>query len=65
MFEVIGEYLPKRISMPFVAYQILGPVVKPGEEKYILNYFWLQVPQGSAQKHTEKWNQMLREFDGG
>ena len=65
MFEVIGEYLPKRISMPFVAYKILEPIVKPGEEKYILNYFWLQVPQGSVQKHTEKWNQMLREFDGG
>ena len=65
MFEIIGEYLPKPISMPFVAYQILEPVVKPGEEKYILNYFWLQVPQSSVHKHTEKWNQMLREFDGG
>ena len=64
MFVVIGEYLPKRISMPFVAYQILEPVVKPGEEKYILNYFWLQVPQSFVQEHTEKWNQMLREFDG-
>ena len=65
MFEVIKEYLPKRISMPFVAYQILGPIVHSGEEKRILNYFWLQVPQGSVEKHTEKWNQMLREFDGG
>ena len=65
MFDVIDEYLPKRISMPFVAYKILGPVVKPGEEKRILNYFWLQVPQGSVKKHTEKWNQMLREVNGG
>ena len=39
MFDTIGEYLPKRISMPFVAYQILAPMVTPGVEKPILNYF--------------------------
>ena len=59
-FEAIEEQLPKRISMPFVAYQILRHIVKSEEERYILNYFWLQVPQGSVAKHTEKWMQMLR-----
>ena len=63
LFEVIEEHLPKRISMPFVAYQILGQIVKSEEERYILNYFWLQVPQGSVEKHKEKWEHMLRQFD--
>ena len=62
-FEVIEEQLPKRISMPFVAYQILGQIAQSEEEKYILNYFWLQVPQGSVEKHVEKWEHMLRQFD--
>ena len=64
-FKAIEEYLPKRISMPFVAYQILGQSVQSGEERYILNYFWLQVPQSSVAKHTEKWEHMLRQFDAG
>ena len=63
LFEGIEEHLPKRISMPFVAYQILGPIVKSVEEKHILNYFLLQVPQSSVEKHTEKWEHMLRQFD--
>ena len=58
-FEAIEEQLPKRISMPFVAYQILGQIVQSEEEKYILNYFWLQVPQSSVAKHAEKWEHML------
>ena len=62
-FETVEEQLPKRISMPFVAYQILGQIVKSVEEKHILNYFWLQVPQGSVAKHAEKWDHMLRQFD--
>ena len=62
-FDVIEEQLPKRISMPFVAYQILGQIVQSGGEKHILNYFWLQVPQGSVEKHAEKWEHMLRQFD--
>ena len=61
-FELIEEQLPKRISMPFVAYKILEQIVS-GEEKFVLNYFGLQVPQGSAAKHAEKWEQMLRQFD--
>ena len=64
-FEAIEEQLPKRISMSFVAYQILGQIVQSGEEKYILNYFWLQVPQSSVAKHKEKWEHMLRQFDAG
>ena len=62
-FETIEEQLPKRISMPFVAYKLLEPCVQPGEEKYVLNYFWLQVPQSSVAKHKEKWEHMLRQFD--
>ena len=63
IFERIEEYLPKRISLPFVAYQILGHVVQSAEEKYVLNYFWLQVPQNAVAKHICKWNDMLRQFD--
>ena len=59
-FEIIEEQLPKRISMPFVAYKILEQIVQSAEEKYVLNYFWLQVPQSSVAKHTEKWEQMLK-----
>ena len=62
-FEAIEEQLPKRISMPFVAYQILGQIVQSEEAKYILNYFWLQVPQSSVAKHAKKWEHMLRQFD--
>ena len=62
-FEVIEEQLPKRISMPFVAYQILGQIAQSEEERRILNYFWLQVPQCSVVKHAEKWEHMLRQFD--
>ena len=63
IFERIEEYLPKRISTPFVAYKILSNIVKSAEEKYVLNYFWLQVPQKAVAKHTGKWNDMLRQFD--
>ena len=38
-FEAIEKQLPKRISMPFVAYKILEQIVQSGEEHYILNYF--------------------------
>ena len=62
-FETIKEQLPKRISMPFVAYQILKQSVQPGEEHFILNYFWLQVPRSSVAQHTEKWKHMRRQFD--
>ena len=46
--------------MPFVAYKIFKEIVPEGPEHYILNYFWLQVPQGSVWKHEEKWQNMLR-----
>ena len=62
IFERIEEHLPKRISMPFVAYQILGNVVQSAEEKYVLNYFWLKVPQTAVAKHIGKWNEMLQHF---
>ena len=62
IFERIEEYLPKRISTPFVAYKILSNVVQSAEEKYVLNYFWLQVPQNAVAKHTGKWNDMLRQL---
>ena len=63
IFERIEEHLPKRISMSFVAYQILANVVKSEEEKRALNYFWLRVPQKAVAKHIGKWNEMLRQFD--
>ena len=63
IFERIEEYLPKRISTPFVAYKILSNVVQSTEEKYVLNYFWLQVPQKAVAKHTCKWDEMLWHFD--
>ena len=53
-FEVIEQHLPKRISMPFVAYKILEQIVQSGEEHYVLNYFWLQVPQSFVTIHKEK-----------
>ena len=62
-FDLIEEYLPKRISMPFVAFKILKEIVPQGPEHYILNYFWLQVPKGSVAKHEEKWQNMMRQFD--
>ena len=62
IFERFEEHLPKRISMPFVAYQILGNVVQSAEEKYVLNYFWLKVPQKAVAKHIGKWNEMLHHF---
>ena len=63
IFERIEEYLPKRISTAFVAYKILSDVVKSAEEKYVLNYFLLQVPQNAVAKHVCKWNDMLKQFD--
>ena len=63
IFERIEEYLPKRISTPFVAYKILSNVVQSAEEKYVLNYFLLQVSQKAVAKHTGKWNEMLWHFD--
>ena len=62
-FDGIEEHLPKRISMPFVAFKIFEKIVKLREEQFILSYFWLQVPQNSVWKHEEKWVHMLRQFD--
>ena len=62
-FQFIEEHLPTRISMLFVAYKILNEIVPEGSEHYILNYFWLQVPQGSVWKHEEKWQNMLRQLE--
>ena len=59
IFERIEEYLPKRISMPFVAYKILSNVVQSTEEKYVLNYFWLQVPQNAVAKHSSMIKRVL------
>ena len=49
--------------MSFVAYKILSNVVNSAEEKYVLNYFLLQVPQKAVAKHACKWNDMLKQFD--
>ena len=62
IFERIEQHLPNRISMPFVAYQIFGNVVQSAEEKYVLHYFWLRVPQKAVAKHIGKWNEMLQQL---
>ena len=62
-FDGIKEQLPKRISMPIVAFKILEQIVQPKEERYIRYYFWLQVPRGSVEKHKGKWEHKLRQFD--
>ena len=61
-FNAVEAAMPKRISMPFVAFKILEPIVKP-EERFLLGYFSRQVPEGSVRKHEEKWNSLLRQFD--
>ena len=63
IFQFIEEHLPTRISMPFVAFKILQEIVPQGQEHYIVNYFWLQVPKGSVAKNEEKWQNMMRQFD--
>ena len=62
-FQFTEEHLPTRISMPLVAFKVLKEIVPEGTEHDILNYFWLQVPKGSVQKHEEKWQNMLAKFD--
>ena len=63
IFERIEQHLPNRISMSFVAYQIFGHVVQSAEEKYVLRYFWLRVPQNTVAKHIGKWNEMLQQLE--
>ena len=61
-FNAVEAAMPKRNSMPFVAFKILEKIVKP-EERFLLGYFSMQVPEGSVQKHEEKWNSLLQQFD--
>ena len=61
--NAIEEYLPERISMPFVAYKILNEMITDPEQRRIVTYFELQVPQSSLWKHEEKWQNMLRKVD--
>ena len=63
-FNAIEAQMPKRISMSFVAFKILEQIVRK-EERFLLNYFLMQVPEGSVQKHNEKWDSMLHQFDAG
>ena len=62
VFDILAEHLPNKISMPFMVYKMLKEIVPEGQERYILNYFWLQVPRTSLWKHEEKWQNMLRQF---
>ena len=41
----------------------LHNTVQSEEEKYVLNYFLLQVPQSAVAKHACKWDDMLKQFD--
>ena len=52
-FDAVEAAMPKRISMPFVAFKILEKIVKP-EERFLLGYFSMQVPEGSVRKHTKR-----------
>ena len=61
-FDALEAAMPKRISMPFVAFKILEHIV-PQEERFLLGYFLMQVPESSVQKHNEKWESILRQFD--
>ena len=61
-FDGVEAAMPKRISMPFVAFKILEKIVKPAE-RFLLGYFFMQVPEGSVRKHEEKWDILLRQFD--
>ena len=63
LFNSIEEYLPERISMPFVSYKILNEIVTDPEQRRIVTYFWRQVPQRSVSKHEENWKSMLRQFN--
>ena len=63
-FNAIEEYLPERISLPFVVYKILNEMITDPEQRRIVTYFERQVPQGSLWKHKEKWQTILRKFDG-
>ena len=62
-FDAVEAAMPKRISMPFVAFKLLEKIVKP-EERFLLGYFFMQVPEGSVRKHEEKWASLLQQFDG-
>ena len=64
VFNAMEAAMPKRISMPFVALKILENIVRK-EERFLLGYFLRQVPEGSVQKHEEKWVSLLRQFDAG
>ena len=61
-FDAVEAAMPKRISMPFVTFKILEKIVKQ-EERFLLGYFFVQVPEGSVRKHKEKWDRLLRQFD--
>ena len=61
-FDAMEHKMPKPISMPFVAFKILERFVQQ-EERFLLGYFLMQVPEGSVEKHNEKWENMLRQFD--
>ena len=62
-FDAIEAQLPKCISLPFVAFKIFEQIVKSDKERFILSYFWVQVPEGTLKRHAEKWEEMLRQFD--
>ena len=63
-FNAMEAVMPKRISMPFVCFKILEHIVRQ-EERFLLGYFLMQVPEGSVQKNNEKWESILRQFDEG
>ena len=58
-FAFIENYLPKRISYPFVAYKILDCILPQGKQRLILAYLGNEIPQSTRHKHERTWNYML------
>ena len=50
-FAFIENYLPKRISYPFVAYKILDCILPHAKQRLILAYLENEIPQSTKHKH--------------
>ena len=60
-FETIDTALPRPISLAFVAFKIFQKIVK-NDERFILRYFWAQVPKRTVARYEEQWEEMLRHY---
>ena len=60
-FEIIDLTLPRQIPLAFVAFKIFQKIAKDNE-RFMLKYFWVQVPTKSIKRYEEKWEEMLRHY---